>query len=244
MDGDVDRGAYLATAAGCANCHGEHYAGGYALETKFGTFYAPNITPDPAGIGGWTADDFVRALRRGKDDEGHGLAPAFPFPAYTGMSDGDLADLWAFVRSIPPDPTPSRPADAQWIATAGLPLWAWRLLELQRGPLEADPDQSAAWNRGRYLVVAVAHCGECHTPRNALGGTKDRRFLGGNGDPPEPSPKIAGLGWTPSEWGDLLTEGMTPDDDVVGGVMRDVVHDTAKLTDADRAAMALFLVGQ
>jgi mono/diheme cytochrome c family protein len=214
---------------------GTAWAGGYAIETRFGTFYGPNLTQDPAtGIGGWTAADFARAIRVGRDREGHALWPAFPYPSYTGLTDADIADLWAFFGTIPAVVREPAPHDTRvWRGWLGL----WRMMNLRRGP--ADPE-----DRGAYLGTAVAHCGECHTPRGPTGGLRHRRELTGNGDPPAPAPDITGLGWDAYGWATFLEDGTTPDDDVVGGEMRRVIRGgTSLLSEDDRASIGAWVEG-
>lgn len=249
---DAVRGEYVATAAGCVSCHtapgGVPWAGGYPLETKFGTFYGTNLTPDPThGIGGWSEADFARALREGKGPDGKPYWPAFPYPAFTNLTDQDVADVFAYLRTIPPDPradTPHEPKGGYGAAS----VRAWRTFEFREGAFEPDSDESAEHNRGDYLVTAVGHCGECHTPRNGIGGRREGRELAGSDDEPEGGPNLTphvdGLGgWTVDDFESLLTVGMKPDGDFVGGVMGDIVRDqTSKLTPEDRRAIATYLM--
>lgn len=246
---DAERGAYLATAAGCASCHtapdGPAWAGGYAVETEFGTFYGSNLTQDPEhGLGAWSEDDFVRAMRAGRSPDGRAYWPAFPYPSFTGMTDADLRDLYAFFRTVE---AVGRPEEAHTGTRGRVALSFWRLFEFRRWSYEADPEEDPAWNRGAYLVRAVGHCGECHTPRNGIGGLRDRLALSGSDDPPAGGPNLTphpdGLaGWSVGDLETLLAIGMTPDGDFVGGHMTDVVTEqTASLTPEDRRAMATYL---
>lgn len=252
------RGEYLFNAAGCYGCHtdekggGKPLAGGRPLATPFGTFYPPNITPDPDhGIGRWSDADFVRALREGKGREGEPLYPAFPYTSYTRMTDRDLSDLKAYLFTREAVSTPNKPHELappfSWrFALAG---WQWLYLNAV-GPRPDDPSKPPEWNRGRYLVEAVAHCGECHTPRTALGGPDRDRPLAGSPKGPDgdkvpnitPHPK-AGIGsWSPGDIALLLEIGLLPDGDVAGGAMAEVVRNsTSKLTAEDRAAIAAYL---
>lgn len=241
MDGDAVRGELVAEVAGCGACHtakgGAPFAGGWPIETKFGIFYGSNLTPDPdAGIGRWSGEDFARALRRGRSPEGRPYPPAFPYTSFSGLSDQDIADLWAYLRTIPADPTPDRPHEARAIATGRLPLTVWRWLSFRPAKVAED--------RGTYLVEAVAHCGECHTPRDGLGRVRKGRAMAGNGDPPAPAPNVTpgALVWTVEDWTGFFETGMLPDGDAVGGEMARVVRATARLPEADRRAMAAVMV--
>jgi mono/diheme cytochrome c family protein len=251
--GDAKRGEYLAKAGGCVGCHTEEkqdavpFAGGRALKTPFGTFYGPNLTPHPqAGIGRWTEADFVRALREGRRPDGAHYFPAFPYPSYTKISDGDLRDLWAYLRTLPPNARASQPHDLGfpfgWRSLVG--LWKW--LYFAPGPLAADARLSQQANRGAYLVQALGHCGECHTPRGFLGGPKRDRFLaGGEGpdgkDVPNLTPtRLKKL--SDAEVKEFLTTGMRPDGDLVGETMGEVVQNTtSQLTPEDLAALIAYL---
>lgn len=250
------RGAYLATAANCASCHtrrgGQPFAGGRALETPFGVFFAPNITPDSAdGIGRWNFADFRRAVRWGVSPRNEHYYPVFPYTSYTGMSDDDIADLWAYLRMLPPISGAGRTHELGLPYNQRLAMVPWKLLFLYRGPLEPLPSQSEEWNRGRYLVTSVAHCADCHSPRNMFGGIDRNRFMAGTRgtqggvdfwDVPNITPDLeTGLGrWSVDDIAALLAgrgmRGMH-----VGGPMREVVANTSRLTEADRRAMAVYL---
>ena len=252
----VARGAYLADAAGCANCHtdsahgGQPYAGGLALATPFGTFYTPNITPDPqTGIGRWTDAQFLRALREGVRPDGANYFPVFPYTSFTGIADEDARAIKAFLFSQPAVHQANRPHDVSFPFSWRFLQDGWKLLFFNRGPFRPAPDRSAAYNRGAYLVSALAHCGECHTPRNWLGATEPDAFLSGTPDGPDGKkvPNITpdrktGIGnWTEVDIVGVLTDGHTPDFDEVGGLMREVVKDTARLTEEDRRAIVAYL---
>ena len=254
--GAVERGAYLAAAAGCGQCHtdkrrgGKPYAGGRLLVTEYGSLRTPNITPDShTGIGKWRRADFVRAMRWGiAPDDSHYL-PVFPFPFYNRLTNRDLADLAAYLASLAPVEKPPSAA-----ATSLFPLARTRAAvavaaESFPGPWRADPRRSAAWNRGAYLVATVGRCGYCHTPRNRLGALDAARPLAGTWHSPDgkkapnltPDP-ATGLGrWSEDDIVTLLTNGQMPDFDFVGGPMGEIVQGTARLTDADRQAIAVYL---
>ena len=254
--GAVARGAYLAIVGDCAACHtdekagGAPLAGGPALVTPFGTFYAPNITPDPrTGIGDWTKAQFKRALREGINQHGAYMFPVFPFTSFTNMTDQDIGDLYAYLMSVPPV-TRRAPPDAIKFPFGWRPLLlGWRSLFFKQGPLVPVAGQSADWNRGRYLAEAVAHCEECHTPRNFLGALDHGRAYAGNPHGPDgqdapdiTSNKKDGIGdWKLGDIEEVLKSGTTPDGELVGKGMADVADGTGKLTEADRRAVAVYI---
>ena len=242
--GDAKRGEYLAKAGGCLGCHTEEkekaapFAGGRALKTPFGTFYGPNITPHPeAGIGKWSEADFMRAMREGRRPDGANYFPAFPYPSFTLVTDADLRDLWAFLRSLPANARASEPHDLGFLYRWRFMVGFWKWLFFTPGPMA----QNAA-NRGEYLVRALGHCGECHTPRNFLGATKKDQFLAGAKDvAPNLTPtrlKKRGDG----ELREFLTTGLTADGDVPAKEMGEVItNTTSQLTPADLNAMIAYL---
>ena len=257
----VARGAYLAGAAGCDRCHtdseraGPPYAGGRELATAFGIIATPNLTRDRAtGIGSWSAADFTRAMRWGVAPDDSHYIPAFPFPFYNRLSERDLADLKAFLDSLP---AVSRPALAGAGSTALLAraraAIAVALTPLS-GPWQPDPNKDPVWNRGAYLVHSLGRCGDCHTPRTLFGAPDPDRFLAGAPDgPPNDKPggkkvpnitpdRQAGIGnWSEGDIVRVLTDGQTPEFDEVGGSMAEIVKNTARLNQEDRRAIAVFL---
>jgi mono/diheme cytochrome c family protein len=251
--GDAKRGEYLAKAGGCVGCHTEEkegavpFAGGRALKTPFGTFYGPNITPDKkAGIGSWSEADFMRALRQGDRPDGSNYFPAFPYPSFTKIADGDARDLWAYLRTLPPSARPSQEHDLWFFFGWRWTVTIWKWLFFTPGAFANIAGVSDVVNRGAYLVQALGHCGECHTPRNFLGGPKSSRFLAGGKGPDGKA--VANL--TPTELKkqsdkdlkDLLTTGLTPDGDVLAESMGEVVTNTiSKLTPADLDALIAYL---
>ena len=247
--GDARRGEYLAKAGGCLGCHTEErekavpYAGGRALKTPFGVFYGPNITPHPhAGIGRWTEADFVRAMRKGRRPDGANYYPAFPYTSFTLITDSDLRDLWAYLRTLAPSERKSEPHELGFLYRWRFLLTFWKWLFLDRGPFVADPAQNAQLNRGRYLTTALGHCGECHTPRNFLGAAKRGQFLAGAKDvAPNLTPtrlKKRGDG----ELRNFLTTGLTDDGDVPAKEMGEVItNTTSQLTPEDLNAVLAFL---
>jgi mono/diheme cytochrome c family protein len=249
---DAKRGEYISKAAGCLGCHTEErkdavsYAGGRALKTPFGTFYGPNITPHKeAGIGAWSEADFVRALREGRRPDGANLFPAFPYPSFTRMSDGDLKDLWAYLRSLPANAVPSRPHELGFLYRWRFLVTIWKWFFFTSGPLVPDAAKSAVLNRGAYLVQALGHCGECHTPRNFLGGPKQSRFLGGAklGETAVPNitpTRLKKLG--DGELKVILRTATTSDGDVLAESMSEVVRNTtSQLTEQDLDAVIAYL---
>ena len=256
------RGAYVFQASGCFACHtdvkgkGLPLAGGRALVTPFGTFFGPNITPDPDhGIGGWTLTDFTRALRTGVAPDGRSYYPAFPYTSFTGMTDADIADLWAYLRSVAPAP---RVNDAHKLNFPFGWRWlngVWKVLYFAPTPFEpgeppAGIEDRDSWRRGAYLVTVLGHCGECHSPRGALGAMRRDYLLAGNPAGPDgkPVPNITphpkrGIGsWSAGDIATYLAIGMDPEGDFAGGAMADVIeHTTGKLTPGDRTAIAAYV---
>ena len=254
-DGRLAQGAYLFAAGGCANCHSvagkPPLSGGPALKTPFGTFYGPNITPDPEhGLGSWREADFVAAMRAGRMPDGGHYFPAFPYTSFTFMTDSDLGAVWAYMRTLPPAPTPRRAHDLDPPFGWRFLMAAWKWLNFESGPFSPDPAHSAEERRGAYLVAAVGHCGECHTPRNVIGGLRRGRWLGGNPAGPDgekvpnitPAKKTRIGEWSVDDIASYLELGIDPDGDVVGGPMEEVVRNaTSRLTGADRRAIAIYL---
>jgi len=249
---DVKRGEYLSKAAGCLGCHTEEkkdavpYAGGRALKTPFGTFHGPNITPHKeAGIGAWSEADFVRAMREGRRPDGANLFPAFPYPSFTKMSDADLRDLWVYLRSLPANATPSRPHELGFFFRWRFFVGIWKWLFFTPGAFVADTAKSEALNRGAYLVQALGHCGECHTPRNFLGAPKKDRFLAGAKLGETAVPNITPTRLKKVSDGELkevLQTGMTSDGDVLAESMGEVVRNTtSQLSVPDLNAMIAYL---
>jgi mono/diheme cytochrome c family protein len=257
-DNIVARGEYLTRAGGCFSCHtapgGQPLAGRRALATPFGTFYSPNITPDvETGIGGWTDVQFLRALRYGVRPDGANYFPVFPYPSFTGIADGDALAIKAYLFSRPAVRQPDRAHDVAFPFSWRFLQGGWRLLFFTPGPFRPSPERSAARNRGAYLVTALSHCGECHTPRNTLGAVRQSLRLAGNADGPDgqvvpnitPDP-ATGIGeWQKSDLMELLKTGTTPEQTTVKGAMREAIADGFKyLSDDDLAAIADYLLAQ
>ncbi len=251
--GDPKRGQYLAKAGGCVGCHTEEkkgavpFAGGRALKTPFGTFHGPNITPHQnAGIGRWSEADFVTAMRRGLRPDGANYFPAFPYPSFTKITDADLKDLWAYLHSLPPSARTGQPHDLRFPFGWRFLIWIWKWLFFTAGPFAPDASRSALLNRGAYLVEALGHCGECHTPRNFLGGSRKSRYLAGGrlpggGSVPNLTPTRLKK-WDDKDLKEFLQSGQTPDGDVVAETMGEVISNTtSQLTPPDLAALLAYL---
>lgn len=251
---DPGNGKTMFLIGGCASCHATpnqddptRLGGGLGLKSPFGTFYAPNISPDPNdGIGRWSEAEFVTAVMKGTSPERQHLYPAFPYTSYQHMKVDDVRDLFAFLKTLPAVQAPSKPHELPFPYNIRRTLGVWKFLYLDGKAIEPEPARDAAWNRGAYLVNGPGHCAECHSPRDWLGGIVARqKFAGG----PDPS---GGDGWIPNitqqdlgDWSakqiaDMLETGMTPDDKV-GGAMAEVVRNTAQLTPEDRAAIAAYI---
>ncbi len=253
----IERGEYLLHAAGCISCHTEDkndavpLAGGRALETPFGTFFSPNITPDrETGIGDWSDENFLNALWNGVSPDGKHYYPAFPYTSYTGMTKVDALAIKAYLFSLEPVRRSNKENELPWYMFTRLAPGAWKMMNFESKRFEPEPGQSDVWNRGAYLVRHLGHCGECHTPRNNLGKMLTTRELAGNTDGPdgEKIPDITpnretGIGrWSKGEIEFFLQLGMLPGGDFVGSSMSEVIDDnTGNLTDADRAAIATYL---
>lgn len=252
----VSRGEYLVRAAGCIACHtdkksdGALFAGGRALHTPFGTFYSSNITPDPdTGIGNWTDADFIAVLREGLSPEGHLLYPVFPYSSYTKMRDEDILAIKAYLFAQPPVRQENKAQEPNFPLSWRFLLNGWKVLNFDTGPVADDPNQSDTWNRGRYLVDALAHCGECHTPRTLTGGLDQDMYLAGTADGPDgekvPNITPAGSGiadWSETDIAYLLKEGLKPNYDNVQGSMAEAIDDgLTYLTDEDLDAIATYL---
>lgn len=254
----IARGKYVFDAGGCYACHtdikgkGQPLAGGAPLVTPFGTFYAPNITPDPThGIGRFSDEDFLRAMRRGIAPGGHAYYPAFPYTTYAKASERDLLDLKAYLFAQAPVAKGSRPHEVGVPFSFRVLLWPWRWLNFDDAGWTLRPDKSAEWNRGAYLVEALSHCGECHTPRNAIGAVDRDRWMAGapfgtkDEKAPNLTPDASGLAdWSLGDIEFALEFGATPDGGAFSGEMSEVVQfSTSKLTKADRRAIAVYLKG-
>lgn len=256
---DLANGETMFWAGGCESCHAatdakgedlKKLGGGRALATPFGTFHVPNISPDKDhGIGGWSNVDFINAMKFGVAPGGVHLYPAFPYTSYQRMKVEDLIDLKAYLDTLPAVANVAPPHDLSFPFTIRRGLGLWQLLYVDGRTLEPDPKASASVNRGHYLVEGPGHCGECHTPRNLIGGLRASLAYAGGPAPvgdgyiPNITPDEAtGIGkWSHDEIVEALTTGFTPDFDSLGGDMAPVVQNMGHLGAEDRSAIADYL---
>ena len=251
---DLANGQQMFNAGGCSSCHAVpnqqdrlKLGGGLPITSPFGTFYAPNISPDPVdGIGRWSEADFVHAVTRGVSPGGRHYFPAFPYTSYAHAKVEDVQDLFGYLKTLAPVPGRAPDHDVPLPFNVRRNVGIWKLLFFDDKPFAPDPARTAQWNRGAYLVNAFGHCAECHSPRNALGGiVTAQRFAGG----PDPEghgfvPNITEKGlfdWSESDVAYFFETGQTPDGDSAGGAMARVIRNTSQLSVDDRAAMANYV---
>jgi mono/diheme cytochrome c family protein len=248
---NLANGLVVFNAGGCASCHAVpnqpdrlKLGGGLAIPSPFGTFYAPNISPDKTdGIGNWTEANFVTAVTKGVSPRGTHYFPAFPYTSYAHAKVADIRDLYAYLKTLAPVSGKVRDHDLPFPFNIRRNVGIWKLLFFDDRPFAPDMSRSPQWNRGAYLANSLGHCAECHSPRNFLGGIiAAQRFAGG------PNPE--GEGWVPNitqkgigEWSDkdiayFLKSGQTPDGDSAGGSMVRVIRNTSQLPETDQAAIA------
>ena len=254
LTGSAAKGEPIFWAAGCASCHMAQDAtgdaqlvlsGGQKFPSAFGTFLAPNISPDPEqGIGGWDLTAFANAITKGVGPDGQHLYPALPYAAYNKMALQDVADLKSFMDTLPHSATPSQPHDLAFPFTLRRGLGLWKRLFVTTDWVVSG-NLTEPQTRGRYIAEAMAHCGECHTPRNPIGGLKRDLWLSGAPDPSGkgtiPNITPGKLTWSTDEIVEYLTTGFTPEFDSVGGHMVHVVENMARLPETDRQAVAAYL---
>ncbi|MGU3399827.1 cytochrome c [Brucellaceae bacterium D45D] len=260
--GNAAKGEQVFWASGCASCHaapgasGEQrkvLAGGNELASDFGTFVVPNISPSPQGIGDWTLENFVNAMLHGVGRTGEHLYPSFPYTSYTRMLPQDMADLFAYMKTLPASDNIAPAHKIGFPFNIRLGLGLWKQLYLTQKPAVELADASDQVKRGQYLTEVLGHCGECHTPRNSIGGLDKSRWLAGARSPeigsngkkgtiPNITTGEGGLGdWSVKDIAYALESGFTPDFDSLGGSMADVVANMAHLSDDDRNAIAAYL---
>jgi mono/diheme cytochrome c family protein len=249
----VKRGRYLAAIGNCNDCHtvrgGKSFAGGLPVPTPFGTIFSSNITPDAeTGIGRWSEAAFRRAMRSGVDRDGQHLYPTFPYDHFTNVTDADDQALYAYLMTRQPVRAPARENELSFPLDRRFVIAGWKLLFLRHGTYQPDPAQSAEWNRGAYLVEGLAHCGSCHTPRNALGAERaSAQFAGGdvdnwhayaiNAQSPAPVP------WDADALFAYLRDGWHPDHGVARGPMAQVVSNLSSAPQDDIRAIATYMAG-
>mgnify|MGYP001046255868 CR=1 FL=1 len=255
---DAAHGEEVFWASGCAACHAQPgvksgdrpvLSGGLELKSGFGTFVVPNISPDPVhGIGKWTLADFANAVMRGVSPGGRNYYPAFPYTSFSRMHPQDVADLFAYLKTLPPSANDPRETSLAfpYSIRRGVDLWKW--LYLHPGTVVSFNSASDIVRRGQYLVEGPGHCGECHTPRNAIGGQVLSKWLSGarmpdgKGKAPNITPHRSGIGdWTAPEMVSFFQTGFTPDFDSVGGAMVEVQENLAHLPKSDLEAIAAYL---
>lgn len=253
----IQRGEYIFRASGGCSCHtdlknqGPFLAGGRPLKTPFGVIYSTNITPDPkTGIGRWSDEDFMKAMTQGIGPDGTYYYPAFPFTSFTKMTERDLRDLKAYLFSVPPVERENKPPELRFPFNWRSGMVLWRSLYFRPGVFQPVPAHGEEWNRGAYLATAVAHCGECHTPRDSMGGLRtDLHFAGSREGPegelapnitPDPETGIGGWSLTDIVW--FLQTGMEPDGDATEGLMNEVIEQGYhQMKEADLKAIAVYL---
>jgi mono/diheme cytochrome c family protein len=251
---NLGNGRTLFYIGGCASCHATpgqkdatQLGGGLALKSPFGTFYPPNISSDPNdGIGGWSEAQVITAMSKGTSPNGEHLFPAFPYTSYQHITDNDLRDLFAYLKTLPAVKGRAPAHQLSFPFNIRRLVGVWKLLFLDGLPFQPDSAQSDVWNRGAYLVNGPGHCAECHSPRNFLGGIiGSERFAGApTPDGKDWAPNITQKGiakWTVKDIAYLLESGFTPDGDAVGSSMADVVKNTGQLADDDRVAIATYI---
>lgn len=257
--GDAVHGEQMFWAGGCASCHAAPGAtdddrlslgGGMSFETPYGTFVAPNISSHPQdGIGDWSMENLANAMMRGVSPDGSHYYPAFPYASYARMRVQDVADLHAFMQTLPAVEGRAAPNNVAFPFNIRRTLGVWKRLYVDDAPAVVLDNPSEELLRGQYLAEGPAHCGECHTPRDFLGGLDTGQWMAGavsmeTGGRPIPNITASedGIGdWSEAEIASLLESGFTPDFDSVGGTMASVVRNMAQLPQSDRDAIAAYL---
>jgi mono/diheme cytochrome c family protein len=248
----IERGRYLTVLGDCAACHtapsGQPFAGGLALRTPFGTLVAPNITPDrETGIGNMTDDEFLASLHDGRGHNGRRLYPAMPYPAYTKMSDDDVLAIRSFLATVSPVRNEVNVNQLPFPLNIRLSMIFWNLLNFTPGRYQPNPQKSAEWNRGAYIVEGAAHCGTCHTPKTLLGGDKNNMLLAGATLQGWFAPDITndarrGIGgWSRDDLYQYLKTGTNRWTLASGPMAEAVSHSTSQMADEDVLAIATYL---
>ncbi|MFK7897926.1 MAG: cytochrome c [Myxococcota bacterium] len=257
---EQSEGERVFRATGGCSCHTNYpgegedappLAGGRAMQTPFGVFYSTNITANKeTGIGAWSDADFIRAMREGLSPDGSHYFPVFPYTAFSGLRDADLKALREYIFSLPKTQRANLPPEAPFPFSWRATLAGWKWLNFEPLQLEPDTAQTESWNRGRYIVLAAAHCGECHTPRTLTGGLDATLFLAGSREGPEGerAPNITpdtktGIGtWSKADLVWYLETGIKPDGDDTQGLMSEVIeHGYAELPRSDLEAISEYI---
>ena len=256
LTGNAERGALVFHAGGCASCHsapeaeGEAklvLAGGKAFPSPFGTFHAPNISPHENGIGGWSAEDLVNAMKYGVTPDGAHYYPAFPYASYSRVKVSDIVDLKAFMDALPPDPTENKPHEIGFPFNIRRLLGGWKWLFVDDGPRlagleDATLARGSTLSKGWAIAGNATHRATCWAPCVRRFGLAARRTRAGKGNIPNITPAAGGIAdWSEADIIEYLTSGFTPEFDVAGGEMTDVVSNMAQLPDSDREAIAKYL---
>lgn len=249
----MSEGEYVAKAADCAACHtsstGANLAGGVRFATPLGEIYSTNITPDvKSGIGGYSFEEFDKAMRQGIAKDGHPLYPAMPYTSYVKMSGKDMHALYDYLmKEVQPQPVANRENDISWPMSVRWPLHVWNSIFLEEGEYTTQADKSAEWNRGAYLVQGAGHCGACHTPRGWAQQEKavddqSTAFLSGGELDGWSAPSLRGLRVSQPELVTLLKTGRNAHDAVSGPMGEVITNSTQFMTDADLNSMAVYLL--
>jgi mono/diheme cytochrome c family protein len=250
----IARGKALTEAADCAGCHtadpAKPFAGGRLIATPFGGIYSPNLTPDrDTGLGGWSDDQFYRALHEGVAPDGSRYYPAFPYPNFTKLSRDDVLAIRAYLATLPPIRNITPPPQLHWPLNYRVVMRAWNFLFFRPGIFEPDQNKSAEWNRGGYLVEGLAHCGVCHTPKNSFGADRRRHRYGGGRVEGWFAPRLdnaprSGLqSWNVDDLVEYLQSGRNGRSHAGGAMAEVVVHSTSVMSDTDVRAIAVYLKG-
>jgi mono/diheme cytochrome c family protein len=248
----IQRGKYLTAAGDCYACHtpsgGKPFQGGRPIETPFGVIYSANITPDrETGIGAWSDDDFYRAMHEGIAADGSRLYPAFPYPYYAHVRREDVDAIRAYLNTLEPVSKASPRNQLPFPLSQRSVLRAWNWMFFKDETFQSDPNKSAEWNRGAYLVEGLGHCGACHTPKNFLGGDKRSQAFQGadlqNWFAPNLGPDLRdGLGsWSEQDIVEYLKTGRNKRNNSTGPMSEVIVYSTSQLSDEDVRAMATYL---
>ncbi len=253
----IKRGEYVYRATGGCTCHSDpaaselSLAGGRPIETPFGTIYGTNLTPDPeTGLGDWSEGDFIEAMTEGVSPDGKNYYPVFPYTSFTKIKRKDLSDLWAYLKTLAPVKKENKEPEFGIPYKFRASLTPWRALYFERGTYEPDPEKSAEWNRGAYISTALAHCGECHTPRKTLGAPDKDLYYAGSVEGPEgelapnitPHEETGIGGWSQEDIVWFLQTAFKPDGDDSTGLMGEVItNGYVQLEASDLEAIAIYL---